>query len=118
MNKEKVLKIKPSAYRSMMMGKLGLTKSTPQKKKDLLRWGSATKGEKWINLTALITDNKKLPCGQKGKKQGNLPSVCRASIKISDKKTPKPLASQLSKQQIKKAIQIKQKGERINWKNL
>jgi hypothetical protein len=119
MNKEKVLKMKPSAYRSMMMGKLGLTKSTPQKKKDLLRWGSATKGEKWINLTALITDNKKLPCGQKGKKQKqrNLPSVCRASVKIN-KKTPTPLSGNISKQQIKKAIKIKQKGERINWKNL
>jgi hypothetical protein len=113
MNKEKVLKMKNSAYKSMMMGKLGLSKSTPEKKKDLLRW----KKEKWINLTALITDNKKLPCGQKGKKQRNLPSVCRASIKINEK-TPKPLTSQLSKQQIKKAIKIKQKGERINWKNL
>jgi hypothetical protein len=115
MNKEKVLKMKPSAYKSMMMGKLGLSKSTPEKKKDLLRW----KREKWINLTALITDNKKLPCGQKGKKQKerNLPSVCRASIKINEK-TPEPLVSQLSKQQIKKAIQIKQKGQRINWKNL
>jgi hypothetical protein len=115
MNKEKVLKMKNSAYKSMMMGKLGLSKSTPEKKKDLLRW----KKEKWINLTALITDNKKLPCGQKGKKQKqrNLPSVCRPSIKISEK-TPKPLTSQLSKQQIKKAIKIKQKGERINWKNL
>jgi hypothetical protein len=111
MDKEKVLKMKPSAYKSMMLGQLGLT--NPEKKKDLLRW----KKEKWINLTALITDNKKLPCGQKGKKQGNLPSVCRASVKISDK-TPKPLSSQLSKQQIKKAIEIKKKGKTIKWNEL
>ena len=55
----------------MLMGKLGMTKSTPSKKQDLLRWGSPTKGEKWINLTATyITDkDKEYPCGQKGKKQ-------------------------------------------------
>jgi hypothetical protein len=114
MDKEKVLKMKPSSYRSMLMGKLKLSKTTPEKKKDLLNW----KREKWQNLTAKITDGDKFyPCGQKGKKQGNLPSVCRASVKISNK-TPKPLSSQLSKQQIKKAIEIKKKDKRINWKTI
>jgi hypothetical protein len=119
MDKEKVLKMKPSAYRSMLMGKLGLTKSNPEKKKDLIRWGNANKGEKWINLTALITDKKKQPCGMKGKNQIklNLPSVCRPSVRVN-KKTPKPLASELSVQKIKKAIQIKKKGKRINWNEL
>jgi hypothetical protein len=118
MNREKVLKMKPSAYRSMMMGKLGLTKSSPQKKKDLLRWGSPTKGEKWINLTAKITDKKIQPCGMKGKKQKQLglPSVCRPSVKVSNI-TPK-LAQDFTTKQIKKAIQIKKKGKTINWKKL
>jgi hypothetical protein len=114
MDKEKVLKMKHSAYKSMRLGQLKLNKTTPEKKKDLIRW----KNEKWENLTAKITDGDKFyPCGQKGKKQGNLPSVCRASVKISNK-TPKPLSSQLSKQQIKKAIEIKKKDKRINWSEL
>lgn len=109
-------KIPNSAYRSMMMGKLGLTKTTPGKKKDLLRW----KNEKWQNLTAKITDGDKFyPCGMKGKKQKekNLPSVCRPSVKVNDK-TPKPLSGSISKQKIKKAVDIKKKGEYIKWNYL
>ena len=34
--KDAVKSMKPSAYRSMLMGKLGMTKSSPKKKKDLL----------------------------------------------------------------------------------
>lgn len=118
--KEAVKKMKPSAYRSMLMGKLGMTKSTPKKKQDLLRWGSPTKGEKWVNLTSTyITDkDKEYSCGTKGKRQiqQNLPSVCRPSKKVSDK-TP-ILAYDLSKKQIEKAIQIKKKNKRINWSKL
>ena len=45
---------KPSAYRSMHLGKLGLTKpSTKKNKGALLRW---TK-EKWLNLNALKYKN-------------------------------------------------------------
>lgn len=113
-----VLNMKPSAYRSMIMGSLGLTKSSPTKKKDLLRWGSANKGEDWQNLTALLTDNQILPCGKKGKKQLELglKSVCRPKKKVNEK-TPE-IASSYSTAQIKKAIAIKQKGQRINWKEL
>jgi hypothetical protein len=118
---EAVKKMKPSAYRSMLMGKLGMTKSTPDKKKALERWGSPAKGEKWINLTATyITDkDKSYPCGQKGKKQikKDLPSVCRPSVKVSDK-TPKPLAQNLTKKQIEKAIEIKKKDLMIYWDKL
>lgn len=116
---EAVKKMKPSAYKSMQLGKLGLTYSTPKKKKDLLRWGSPTKGEEWINLTAKLTDKKELPCGTKGKKQKekNLPSVCRPKYKITDK-TPKPLADSVKPKQIKKAIAIKKKGEYIKWAEL
>ena len=114
MNKNEVLKMKPSAYRSMLMGKLGISKTTPQKEKELIRW----KDEKWQNLTPkTMGDNAFYECGRKGKEQGGLPSVCRPSIKINEK-TSKPLAKELSKEQIKKAIEIKKKGGRINWQKL
>jgi len=110
--KEAVKKMKPSAYKSMLSGKLGLNKSTPKKKNDLLRWN---RQEKWINLTALLTDNKELACGTKGKKQKeqNLPSVCRPKIKVNAK-TPK-IANEFTKKQIKKAIEIKKQKKTINW---
>jgi hypothetical protein len=115
--KEAVKKMKSSAYKSMRLGKLSKP-TTKENKGALLRW---TK-EDWVNLTALLTDNqKKLPCGTKGKKQKeqNLPSVCRPSKKVSEK-TPKPLAKDLSKAQIKKAVEIKKKktNNRINWNKL
>jgi hypothetical protein len=118
MDKEikRIKKMKPSAYKSMMLGKVGLSKTTPQKKKDLIRW----KNEKWENLTAKITDGDKFyACGQKGKKQikKNMPSVCRASVKINNK-TPKPLSKDVSNKQIKKAVEIKKKGKRIDWSKL
>jgi len=102
---------KHSAYKSM---KSGSNKTTPQEKADLIRWGN----EKWINLTAKITDNKTLACGTKGKRQQelNLPSVCRPSIKVNQK-TP-TLASSYTKNQIKKAIEIKKKGNTISWTKL
>jgi hypothetical protein len=116
--KEAVKRMKPSAYKSMLMGKLGMTEKTTKKTQDLLRWGSPTKGEQWVNLTATyITDkNKVYPCGQKGKQQmkKELPTVCRPKKKVNEK-TPKPLAKDLTKKQIEKAIEIKKKGLRINW---
>ena len=54
-----------SAYDSM---RLQGNVTTPEAKADLIRWGR----ERWLNLTAKITDNKKLPCGTKGKKQKEL----------------------------------------------
>lgn len=102
---------KHSAYKSM---KLKNNKTTPQEKADLIDWGR----EKWINLTAKITDNKILACGTKGKiqKELNLPSVCRPTIKVNSK-TPK-LAQSYTNKQIKKAIEIKSKGKIIKWKSL
>jgi hypothetical protein len=116
--KEAVKNMKPSAYKSMLMGKLNMTKSTPKKKQDLLRWGSPTKGEEWINLSAILTDKKELPCGTKGKKQKEkaIPTVCRPKKKVNEK-TPK-LAGQYTKKQIEKAIKIKAKGKRIDWSKL
>jgi hypothetical protein len=113
--KKAVKDMKPSAYRSMLMGKLGMTEKSPKKTKDLVRWN---KLEKWVNLSALLTDKKELACGTKGKlqKQKGIPSVCRPKKKISEK-TPK-LAGQFTKKQIEKAIEIKKKGNRIDWSKL
>jgi hypothetical protein len=114
--KKRILKMKPSAYKSMMLGKLNMSDSTPQKKKDLIRW----KNEKWENLSARITDGDKFyACGQKGKKQikKDVPSVCRPSVKINNK-TPKPLSKNITDKQIKKAIDIKKKGGTIKWSEL
>lgn len=116
MSNKKVLNEKPSAYKSMKLSQLGLSKPVNKKNKgDLLRWNQ----EQWKNLTALLTDKKELPCGTKGKKQKeqNLPSVCRPKKKVSEK-TPKPLVKDLTTAQIKKAIKIKQKGETVMWKKL
>jgi hypothetical protein len=112
---EAVMKMKPSAYRSMLMGKLGLTKKSKKGRASLCRWGNQKKGEKWINLTALLTDKKVLPCGKKGERQKELgwPSVCRPSVRVNAK-TP-TLAREFSKAQIKKAIKIKQEGKVIRW---
>jgi len=111
---EKALGIpKPSAYRAMRLSKLDLIKPNKETESRLKRWKNA----EWENLTAKITDNEKLPCGTKGKRQKelNLPTVCRPSKKNVD--TPL-LVKDFSKAQIKKAIELKKKGERIDWKKL
>lgn len=102
---------KHSAYKSM---KTKNNKTTPEARVDLIRWSN----EKWLNLTAQITDSKNLPCGTKGKiqKELNLPSICRPSVKINNK-TP-ILGSNYTKQQIIHAINIKSQGKTIKWNNL
>jgi hypothetical protein len=109
---EKVLKEKPSAYRSMKMSQLGITPKNKRNKKDLLNWTLS----QWLNLNALIDLNIELPCGQKYKGQKDK-TVCRPKKKVNEK-TPTPLAYDLSEKQIRKAIKKKNKGERINWKDL
>jgi hypothetical protein len=111
---KQIMKQKPSAYRSMHIARLRGYSGNNKKKNenDLQKWIL----EKWVNLTARLTDGDKLPCGEKGKNQKllNLPSVCRPSVKI-DEKTPKPLSGELTNRQIQKAIKIKQsKNNRIN----
>jgi hypothetical protein len=98
---------KPSAYRSMRMGK-----SNSKNKGGLKRWID----EKWLNLNALKDKNIELPCGTKYKGQTE-PTVCRPKKKINNK-TAKPLAKELSKKQIEKAIEIKKKGQRIIWSKI
>jgi hypothetical protein len=113
----KVLNERPSAYRSMKLSQLGLSKPTTLKNiGKLMDW----RNEMWENLTAKLTDGDKFyNCGNKGKNQIQLglPSVCRPSKRIN-KSTPQPLSDELTNAQIKKAIKIKQKGQRINWMDL
>jgi len=101
---------KPSAYRSMRLGSLGLTNKSGAK--DLIRWTN----EQWLNLNALRDKKIELPCGKKYKNQKE-PTVCRPKKRVNEK-TPKPLAYDLTKKQITKAIKIKKEGKRINWSEL
>lgn len=105
---------KPSAYRSMRLSSLGLVQPSKETEERLQRW----KEERWLNLTSLLTDKKIEPCGRKGKKQKelDLPSVCRPTIKVN-KDTPR-LAQTFSREQIKKAIDLKKEGKRIMWNKL
>lgn len=104
---------KPSAYRSMQLAKIGLSRPTNKDNKGaLMRW---TK-ENWVNLNALKDMGIYIPCGKKYPAQLE-PTVCRPKKKINSK-TPSPLADDLTKKQIEKAIEIKKKGKRINWKDL
>jgi hypothetical protein len=118
MNKEQLEKAlgipPPSAYRAMRLSKLDLIKPSKETESKLKRW----KEEEWLNLTAKMTDGEKLPCGKRGKRQDELklPTVCRPSKKKSEA-TP-TLASSFNEAQIKKAIELKKKGQRINWKTL
>ena len=106
-------KEKHSAYRSMKLAAEGKAKPTTEENRGaLLRWSR----EMWLNLNALKDINKEIPCGTKYKGQKE-PTVCRPKKKISEK-TPKPLAGQLSKSQIEKAIELKKKGKRIIWSKL
>jgi hypothetical protein len=103
-----------SAYRSMRLSQLGLSKPTTKKNKGALKkW----KDEEWLNLNALMRGIIS-PCGKKVKEQVNEPTVCRPRYDKSDKthKTPKPLAETLTNAQIKKAIKQKENKKRINWK--
>lgn len=109
-----VLKMKPSAYKSMLLSKYGLSK-THYDNKDLINW----KLEKWQNLTPVILgDDKFYNCGNKSKlqKEMNYPSICRPSRKIT-KSTPE-LGKTYNLEQLKRALEMKIRGERINWRML
>jgi len=95
-----------SAYRSMMIAKKGKTKNKDGKLKQWI-------DEKWLNLNALYLKNEEIPCGQKYKGQKD-PTVCRPKKKVNNT-TPKPLAYDLTKKQVEKAIKQKKQGKRIKW---
>jgi len=105
--------MKPSAYRSMSLAKQAKTK---ERDGNLKRWID----EKWINLTPValgIVSLRNAPaCGDSSKNPRNQKSVCRPTVKVS-KQTP-VLAQEYSKTQIKKAIELKNKGKRIIWSKL
>jgi hypothetical protein len=111
--KKEVKARKPSAYKSMALSKLGLSKPVNKSNKGaLIRWSN----EKWLNLNALKDKYIEIPCGKKYPGQTE-PTVCRPKKKVSDK-TPKPLAKDLTTKQIEKAIKIKKTGKRIEWSKL
>ncbi len=112
---------KHSAYRSMAIQKEYKSRGgiiEGDNKKDLKKW----RKEKWINLTPYaLGDIKKITdapkCGEKHPKQGNNKSICRPSKRIN-KKTPK-LARSYTKEEIKKALKLKNLGvKKIEWQKL
>ena len=112
---------KHSAYKSMYLveeyERLGGRINKNLKKSGTATWNK----EKWKNLTPIAmgieSKIKNLtPCGEKHPKQKTNPTICRPTIKINKNTTS--LAQSFTKSQIKKALEIKKKGLRINWKEL
>ena len=112
---------KKSTYRPMQIMKVyrdngGKIKTRPASMK-VGRW----KREGWVNLTpyALGLVDHVLdcpPCGKKHPEQGDVPSICRPTIK-RDVDTPR-LAQDYSKRQIIKALQMKTDRRPIDWNSL
>lgn len=113
MNKKELDKMKPSAYKSMWLAKEG--KGKGENKGKLKLWIE----EEWLNLNSLYKKGKEIPCGQKYKGQKE-PTVCRPKYDKSNNEhdTPRPLAYDLTKKKVEKAISIKKQGKRIDWKKL
>jgi hypothetical protein len=99
----------------MHLAKRRKSKGQVRNENGLKRWIK----EKWRNVTPLsLGDNAFYECGKKSKKQRqlHLPSVCRPTKKISNK-TPR-LARTFTQKQIKKAVKIKSRGDRVYWNTL
>ena len=112
MNRTQIDKMKPSAYKSARLAKLNNTKETG----GLRDWFD----EKWRNLTPkLLGDNNFYDCGSQSKEQRaqGLPSVCRPTVRVNSKTTT-PMAQQITRKQLKKAVDLKKQGNRINWSKL
>ncbi len=112
---------KHSAYKSMYLveeyERLGGRINKNLKKSGTATWNK----ESWINLTPIAmgieTKIKNLTaCGNKHPKQKKNPTICRPTIKVNKNTTS--LAQSFTKSQIKKALQIKKKGLRIDWSKL
>lgn len=106
--------MKHSAYRSMQLAKQGKTKKKDGK---LRRWVK----EEWINLSPYLRDiikniSDSPACGDSSKNKKGDKSICRPLKKVSNK-TPK-LATEYTKKEIKKALNIKNQGKRIEWNKL
>ena len=95
-----------------------IAKEGKTKKKDgnLKRWIN----EDWRNLTPYVEGlvksiNETPECGKPHPKQKGK-SICRPNKKVSQS-TP-TLATNYSKEELKKAVEIKNRGETINWNEL
>lgn len=105
--------MKHSAYRSMKLAKEGKTK---KRDGNLKRWID----EDWRNLTpfseGLINTISESPeCGKPHPKQKGK-SICRPLKKVNES-TPE-IATNYSREELKKAVKIKNKGETIKWNEL
>tara|TARA_Y100001973_G_C5166266_1_gene316329 strand:+ start:334 stop:741 length:408 start_codon:yes stop_codon:yes gene_type:complete len=112
---------KNSAYKSLFLLKTykdlgGKINQKSEKKSGTTVWLK----EKWKNLSGVVAGKTKLKdapaCGNRDKNQGKNKTICRPTVKVN-KETVK-LAQNYSKEQLKKAQKIKNKGDRINWKKL
>ena len=108
-----------SAYKSMWINKEYIKrggKVKSDKKDNLKRW----REENWKNLSGVALGKTHLknapPCGVKDKNQGKNPTICRPTKKINKDTTS--LAREFNQKQLKKALDIKKKGKRINWGDL
>ena len=105
--------MKPSAYRSMSLAKQGKTK---EKDGNLKRWID----ERWKNITpyalGVVSLRNAPECGNSKLNPKGQKSVCRPTVKVN-RQTP-TLAQEYTKTQIKKAIDLKNKGKRIIWSKL
>ena len=76
--------------------------------------------EDWRNLTPYAFDGVPLEqtpkCGVKGEKQGDRPSVCRP-LKSVSRQTPLT-ADHFTRQQVRDAVAVKERGETIRWGSL
>jgi hypothetical protein len=101
----------PSAYSSMWIvreykSRGGTYEESSKTSKGTTQW----RRENWVNLTPFSEGKggkNSYACGEKAKNQAG-PSVCR----------PKAAAAKFTKTQIKKAVEIKKDGKRIDWSNL
>lgn len=104
--------MKHSAYRSMTLAKQGKTIT----KGGLREWIN----EDWRNLAPVargLTTLANAPkCGDPSKNKPGDKSICRPLKRVNNN-TP-PLAKTYTKAQLLKALEIKNQGKTINWRNL
>jgi len=102
---------KPSAYRSMSLIKKYKDMGGRLEKETKSGGTRSWLVDRWVNLTpyaeGLTSDRFQYKCGEKAPRQKG-PSVCRPSAHVK----------KYSKNQIKKAVEIKSDGKIVKWDKL
>lgn len=102
---------KPSAYRSMALVKKYKDMGGRLEKETKSGGTRSWLVDRWVNLTpyaeGLTTDRFQYKCGEKAPRQKG-PSICRPSAQVK----------KYSKNQIKKAVEIKSDGKIVKWDKL